>query len=361
MRPPGAGGDVAVAGPRQDLLVKAAARSPGPVADEAIGGHAARFADNPLVAGDPNIRFYAGAPLVTPAQHYLGTLCVIDTHPRTLSVEQTGALQSLARQVVSQLELRLNLERLEQTRRRLEESVEAERDASKAKSLFLANMSHELRTPLNAIIGYSELLMEDAEDAGQDATFEDLRKIESSGRHLLCLIDEILDLSKIEAGKLQLDPTRFAVGDLLAEAGELVAPQIERNRNTFAIEGAGGIGEACADRNRLKQCLLNLLSSAAKSTEAGRVTLSARREQSEDGDVLRFSVEDTGIGIAPGDLERVFERFEQASGKQPHGYSGTGIGLPLTRHLARLMGGALTAESEPGRGSAFTLVVPAQP
>ena len=317
-----------------------------------------RFADNPLVTGEPGIRFYAGAPLATPDQHYVGTLCVIDSQPHTLGDQERGLLEALSRQVVSQLELRLNLRNLESTQEELRQAILSEREASQAKSLFLANMSHELRTPLNAVIGYSEMLQEEAEDAGQESFVDDLGKIRSSGEHLLGLINDILDLSKIEAGKLILERESFGLAELLAETTPVVEPLVAKNGNVLKVHVRDPIDRMEGDRSRTRQCLLNLLSNAAKFTENGTIALEVRRATLGEQSAIAFSVEDTGIGIAPEDLERVFGRFEQVSRKSGPKHAGTGIGLPLTRHLAVLMGGDVTAESEPGGGSMFTLVLP---
>ena len=255
-----------------------------------------RFADNPLVTNAPQIRFYAGAPLITPDQFYLGTLCVIDTKPREITDEERGLLEALARQVVSQLELRLKMKHLESTQAELREAVQAEKEASEAKSLFLANMSHELRTPLNAIIGYSEMLQEEVEESGQDSMADDLSKIRRSGEHLLCLINDILDLSKIEAGKLTFQYERLDIRTLVAETAPLVEPMMAKNDNVFELHIPEDIGVLAGDRSRIRQCLLNLLSNAAKFTERGKVILEVERRTTQKHNEIVFSVEDTGIG-----------------------------------------------------------------
>ena len=317
-----------------------------------------RFADNPLVTGAPDIRFYAGAPLVTPDDYYLGTLCVIDSQARDLSSTEEAMLQALSRQIVSQLELRLKLKQLEATRSQIEEALRTEHSASQAKSLFLANMSHELRTPLNAIIGYSEMLAEEAEETGLDFAVADLGRIQGAGKHLLFLINDILDLSKIEAGKFELYPERFDIAAMAAETAEFIQPMMEQNGNTFALEIDPDIGALHADPSRTKQCLLNLLSNAAKFTENGRVTLKVRQLETEAEETVAFAVEDTGIGIAAEDIEKVFKRFEQASQGHSRRFTGTGIGLPLSKYLATQMGGDIQVISEPGKGSLFTLTLP---
>ncbi|MBT4496676.1 MAG: HAMP domain-containing histidine kinase [Gemmatimonadetes bacterium] len=317
-----------------------------------------RFADNPLVTGPPDIRFYAGAPLVTPDDHYLGTLCVIDSNSRELSSIEETMLLALSRQVVSQLELRLKLKQLESTRTQIEEALRSEHAASQAKSLFLANMSHELRTPLNAIIGYSEMLSEEAEETGLDFAAADLGRIQGAGKHLLFLINDILDLSKIEAGKFELYPEWFNVAAMATETAEFIQPMMDQNKNSLTLEIAPDIGVLHADPSRTKQCLLNLLSNAAKFTQNGRVTLSVRELETEAEKRITFAVEDTGIGIGPEDMEKIFKRFEQVSQGHNRRFTGTGIGLPLSKYLATQMGGDIQVVSEPDRGSLFTLILP---
>ena len=313
-----------------------------------------RFADNPLVAGAPDIRFYAGMPLVTPTGHYVGTLCVIDRKPRQLTEAQVVAMGRLSRQVINQLELRLNLKLLGQARQEMALAFDAVAQARAAKSQFLVNMSHELRTPLNAIIGYSEMLAEEAEDEGRAESLQDLTRINNSGKHLLGLIDDVLDLSKIEAGKLELDLEDFDITSLLQKAGEAIGPAMQRNGNKLAVHIADGIGSMHSDPQRLTQCLLNLLSNAAKFTENGEVTLSAIAATDE---WVEFSVVDTGIGLAKNATERLFKRFEQIdTGKRCP--EGTGLGLSLSQDLVRNMGGEISVESEEGTGSTFILRLP---
>ena len=267
-------------------------------------------------------------------------------------------LRALSRQVASQLELRLKLKQLESARTRLEEALRNEHSASQAKSLFLANMSHELRTPLNAIIGYSEMLAEEAGDTGLDSAVADLGRIQGAGKHLLFLINDILDLSKIEAGKFELYPEPFDIAAMATQTAELIQPMMEQNGNTFTLEIAPGIGALCADVSRTKQCLLNLLSNAAKFTQNGQIALSVRELDTEGEEMIAFAVGDTGIGIAAGDLEKIFNRFEQVAQGHSHRFSGTGIGLPLSRYLAEHMGGDIQVASEVDKGSLFTLTIP---
>jgi signal transduction histidine kinase/DNA-binding response OmpR family regulator len=243
---------------------------------------------------------------------------------------------------------------LETGRREVEQARDESEQANQAKSVFLSNMSHELRTPLNAIIGYSEMLREDAEDAGEQASASDLHKIHAAGRHLLGLINDILDLSKIEAGKLELAPELIPIRGLVDQVIELTNPQIEKNGNRLVLDLPGEPGEIWADPVRLRQILLNLLSNAAKFTEQGTITLRVRREEP----TITFEVQDTGIGLSPEQQQRLFQPFMQADLSTTRKYGGTGLGLAITRRLAELMQGEITLQSALGEGSIFTARLP---
>ena len=238
--------------------------------------------------------------------------------------------------------------------KRREEEVAAARDeamqATQAKSQFLASMSHELRTPLNAIIGYSEMLYEEAEDRGHVGFLPDLEKIREAGKHLLSLINAVLDLSKIEAGKMDVVVEEFEVGELIAQVRSVIEPLVARHGNVLEVVCAPQLGRMRSDPTKLRQNLLNLLSNAAKFTEGGRITLTARRIAASDGDRLQFDVADTGIGMTREQLERLFLAFSQAAATTSRDYGGTGLGLAITRHFCRLLGGDVTAESTPGSG-----------
>ncbi len=232
--------------------------------------------------------------------------------------------------------------------------------ANRHKSEFLASMSHELRTPLNAIIGYSEMLQEEAADLEQEALVPDLRKINAAGKHLLELINAVLDLSKIEAGKMDLHVEPFGVATLVTEIAAVVRPLAEKNRNRLETRCDPRAGEMRADLTKVRQALFNLLSNACKFTEQGTVILTAAREAAPGGDQIVFTVTDTGIGMTEEQLARLFQEFTQAEASTSRRYGGTGLGLALSRRLCRLMGGDVTVESAPGRGSTFTIRLPAE-
>jgi len=227
-------------------------------------------------------------------------------------------------------------------------------NASKAKSDFLANMSHELRTPLNAIIGYSEMLMEEAEDDGLDTYSEDLNKINSSGEHLLTLINDILDLSKIEAGKMELHVEEFDFENHLKQIEATAKPLVEKNGNEFVIEKPEDLGKLTNDQTKLRQILFNMISNAAKFTKKGTVTLGITKYNEK----VRFAVTDTGIGMNAEQLGKVFEEFTQAESSTSKDYGGTGLGLPISKKMTKMMGGVMEVESEEGRGTTFSITIP---
>ena len=237
-------------------------------------------------------------------------------------------------------------------------AIEQAEAASRVKSMFLANMSHELRTPLNAIIGYSELLEELAARDGRPGALPDLAKINMAGKHLLTLINDILDISKIEAGRMELATEFIALPDLIEQLRTTVEPLAAKNANTFEIKGEGTHVALFNDITRLRQCLLNLLSNANKFTSEGKIRLSVSAETESGRDWVCFTVSDTGIGMTPEQTQKLFQAFTQADASTTRKYGGTGLGLAITRKLARKMGGDLTVASTIGLGSTFTLRVP---
>jgi len=247
-------------------------------------------------------------------------------------------------------------------RKRVEEALAMARDraleASRAKSTFLANVSHELRTPLNAIIGYSELLQEELQDAGHEGWVADARRVRGSGKHLLALINNVLDLSKIEAGSMEVQVDRFAVEEVVHEALGMVEPQVARSGSRLKVGDLGRAGTMQTDRVKLRQCLFNLLSNAARFTTEGTICVEVTRERRSVGDCVLFRVSDTGVGMSPDQMSRLFcDVHESAS--MMGAADGIGLGLALTRSFCRMMGGDIAVDSTVGRGSIFTITLPA--
>ncbi len=232
----------------------------------------------------------------------------------------------------------------------------AAEEASLAKSQFLANVSHELRTPLNAVIGYAELLEEDLVATDHPTGPDDLRRIQSAARQLLSLINEILDLSKIESGRLDLEEIETDFQQLARDAAELVAPAVQKNANTLVLAMADDVPHGLADTGKVRQCVVNLLANAAKFTSGGEISLDLRTTPC--GGFVAFTVRDTGIGMSDQQMSRLFEAFVQADASTTRRFGGTGLGLAITRRLARAMGGDVTVYSAPGEGSCFTLTAP---
>ena len=253
------------------------------------------------------------------------------------------------------------LDQVQERDAQLRTARDAAEAANRAKSAFLANMSHELRTPLNGIIGYSEMLCEEAPDRGQHDIVPDLKSIQQAGRDLLGLIDNILDLSKIEAGRMPVLIEEFAVGPMVDHLIDAIRPLAIGRRNRLRLEIDAEVANAwmCSDVTKVQQSLRNLLSNACKFTEGGTVEVRVRRERLEADDWFCFDVTDTGIGMTAAQVQMVFEEFVQADSSTSRRYGGTGLGLSISRRFCRQLGGEITVESEPGCGSKFTIRLPA--
>ncbi|MDD3180047.1 MAG: response regulator [Opitutaceae bacterium] len=240
----------------------------------------------------------------------------------------------------------------------LAKAVVAAEEANKSKSAFLAKMSHELRTPLNAIIGYSEILLEDATDSGNASAAADLNKIISAARHLLGLINDILDLSKIEAGRMDLYLETFDLAKIIGEVASTVTPLVAQKGNTLEVQCPAKIGQMHADSTKVKQMLLNLISNASKFTERGRIKLDISHQLDGADEWYVLAVADSGIGMTPEQLGRLFQAFSQADASTTSKFGGTGLGLAISQQFAHMMGGNITVTSEPGKGSTFTIRLP---
>lgn len=298
----------------------------------------------------------AGIDLTRVSQHHKknGTIINVEINSYELVFDNRKAELVLAQDVTDRL----------QAEAAIYQAKEAAEAANLAKSQFLANMSHELRTPLNAIIGYSEILQEDALDLGEDEFAIDLEKIHSAGNHLLGLINDILDLSKIEAGRMELILEIFELSVAIQQVKTTVQPLFLQNTNHLNIQYINNIGSIKSDKTKLIQILLNLLSNAAKFTRNGTVTLSIERikneENSWDYDCLIFKCTDTGIGMTAEQVQKLFQPFTQADASTTRKYGGTGLGLAIAQKYAEMLGGEIKVESELGKGSTFTLMLPAQ-
>jgi two-component system, sensor histidine kinase len=333
-----------------------------------------RFSAHPLVQTAPLIRFYAAAPLMLRSGHRLGALCIIDPQPREeLTEREKRRLEALAEIVVTEMDLRLTTERLSLARHRAEAATKFARAASKtaeaaskvaerasraaeaanqAKSEFLANMSHELRTPLTSIIGFADLL--GATPALGDKERHFAHKIQGASRNLLAIVNDVLDLASLEAGNVAVTPEPMDVRPIAASAIELVTEQASAKGLSIALQAEESLPLVQVDGARLRQVLLNLLANAVKFTVRGGVVVAISAHEGWVG----IAVSDTGVGIEPDRLEKVFERFVQADASVARRFGGSGLGLAISRRLAEQMGGVLTAKSERGKGSTFTLRLP---
>lgn len=283
------------------------------------------------------------------------------------SVNDTGGAYSLfERNITLQRSVDARTQELERVNQELHRMIseanraqETAEQANRSKSIFLANMSHELRTPLNAIIGYSEMLVEEAQDLGEEGFVADLQKIQSAGKHLLGLINDILDLSKVEAGKMELYLETFDVGAMVRDVCTTIHPLVEKNANRLSIQLPENVGEMRADMTKVRQMLFNLLSNASKFTEQGEIAISVARESTPREDSLVFRVTDSGIGMTEEQLGRLFQAFTQADASTTRKYGGTGLGLTITQRFCDMMGGTIDVTSTPGQGTTFIVRLPA--
>ena len=287
-------------------------------------------------------------PLID-ADKVVGALAVRRKQPGEFPKDTVDLLQTFAAQSVLAIQNARLFDEIQDKSQQLE-------IASKHKSQFLASMSHELRTPLNAIIGVTEMLREDAEALNQDV--EPLDRVLGAGRHLLALINDILDLSKIEAGRMELHLESFPLAPLIEDVAKTIEPMATKNANRIVIDCPSDLGTIHADQTRFRQALLNLASNANKFTEKGTVTIAAHRQHSDGRDWVTIAITDTGIGMTPDQMSKLFQEFSQASSITASKYGGTGLGLAISRHFCRMMGGEITVESKPGEGSTFTIRLP---
>jgi signal transduction histidine kinase len=328
---------------------------PGSVLGRAvIGGRTVHVAD---VQADPHYklreqsgvggyRIVLGVPLLREGSP-IGVIVLTRNKVRPFTDKQIELVTTCADQAAIAIENVRLFDEIQEKSRQLAE-------ASQYKSQFLANMSHELRTPLNAIIGVREMLREDAKALQQDT--EPLDRVLGAARHLLALINDILDLSKIEAGRMELQLEPFALAPLIANVVKTIKPLAAKNANQVAVHCDAEIGTMHADQMRLRQALLNLLSNANKFTEHGSITIDARQAQENGRDWVTIAVADTGMTAEQ--MGKLFQEFSQADASTTRKYGGTGLGLAISKRFCQMMGGDITVESEPGRGSVFTVRLP---
>jgi GAF domain-containing protein len=296
-------------------------------------------------------RAVLAAPIIIRDEVY-GCLTVNYYAPHEFTDAEVQLLQTLADSAAVAIG---NARFIEETQQARDEAEEANR----TKSEFLANMSHELRTPLNAIIGYSEMLQEEAEDLQNEEFEEDLERINSAGKHLLGLINDVLDISKIEAGAMDIFLEAFGVEPMIRDVVTTMQPLVAKNSNALEVDCPDSVGAIHADTTKVRQGLYNLLSNASKFTEQGTISLKISRETSDGQEWINFAVADSGIGMTEEQMGKLFEAFTQAEASTSRRYGGTGLGLAITRHFCEMMGGTVLVESEFGKGSTFTMKLPA--
>ena len=311
------------------------------------------FSDEP---SDTSAReFVLGGALAVPIvlrDAVYGALTINHTGAHHFAEREVQLLQSLADSAAVAIG---NARFIEETQNARDDAEEANR----TKSEFLANMSHELRTPLNAIIGYSEMLQEEAEELENEEFEEDLERINGAGKHLLGLINDVLDISKIEAGAMDIYLETFPISPLIQDVVTTMQPLVAKNSNSLEIDCPESVGSIHADTTKVRQGLFNLLSNASKFTEKGTISLAVSRDNSDGQDWINFAVSDTGIGMTEEQMGRLFEAFTQAEASTSRRYGGTGLGLAITRHFCEMMGGTVLVASEQGKGSTFTMKLPA--
>jgi signal transduction histidine kinase len=320
--------------------------------------------------------FYVGAAGVGGGESLVGVQGVVvspifDAREHVVGVVYGSRMQRAKGREIGPLEAQVvqllatavgaGLQRLERDEEanRLRVAKEAAEEADRTKSGFLAMVSHELRTPLTTIIGYSEMLLEQAEADKLPQYTADLTQVHTAGQHLLALINDILDFSKIEAGKLEIAKEPYAPASLVRDLMVSVEPLSKKNNNKLEVDCPADLGKAVGDPTRIRQCVLNLVGNACKFTKDGTVKVTARRETVAGADVLRVAVSDTGIGMTPEQVGRLFQAFTQVDSSAGRKYGGTGLGLAISQKLCRTMGGQITVQSEAGKGSTFTMTIKA--
>ncbi|MCE9532706.1 MAG: GAF domain-containing protein [Planctomycetes bacterium] len=302
------------------------------------------------------VRGVVASPIFNASEQVVGV--VYGTRMFSMSVREVGPIEASVVQLLASA-VGAGLARLERESeaQRLRIAKEAAEEAERAKGQFLATVSHELRTPLTTIIGYSEMLIEQTEMDGTVQYIPDLKQIHGAGKHLLTLINDILDFSKIEAKKLELAKEAYDPLSLLRDLFSSMEPQAKKNKNRLEFDCSNDLGQGVGDATRIRQCVLNLLSNACKFTQEGVVTLSARRFNEAGTDYFRIAVTDSGIGMTPEQITRLFQPFTQVDSSAGRKYGGTGLGLAISQKLSGAMGGNIVVTSEAGKGSTFTMQI----